>query len=181
MRRRVERTPAGRQRASRDTRRARTDHSQLMAIWTGISTGRAQRRPYLGLAGEVQMRHLGDRRDLLHICRVAAGAEDDARARVGVDVRRGDERARRVVDERNEIDRDVLLVRQSSGRRADKGRTYFLSAFLNISATSSPSTLPAPNPFVHRMSTPWSIRSCLAHAVSGSERGGTMGRTDRDS
>lgn len=42
--------------------------------------------------------------------------------------------------------------------------TYFARDFRNISATSFPSVLGAPKPFVQRMSTPWSILSCL-HAV----------------
>ena len=92
-----------------------------------------------------------------HVCGVAAGSKDDSDLGLWIHIVRSDERPSRVVDQRCQLNMELLRCLLSRWLRPDKevqGRTYFSSDFLNISATSRPSVFGAPKPFVHLMSSP---------------------------
>ena len=98
-----------------------------------------------------------------HVCGVAAGSQDDSD--LGFRVHMREAMSVPVVSLINTVSwmRSCYGTYCQHGWNPDKevkGRTYFSSDFLNIPATSRPSVFGAPKPFVHLMSSPWSIRSC---------------------
>ena len=112
------------------------------------------------------MVELSDVPDFFHVSSVTPRPENNTDLCARIDIVGGDECSRRVVDKRGDFDRDVLAAARvcciKSGLRLVGCRpTCLARECRNISATSRPSVFFAPNPFVQRMSLPWSIRSCL--------------------
>ena len=104
--------------------------------------------------------------DMLHIRSITSCTEDTSDLGFWVDIMRCNQCPSCIVDNSSEFNWEFLFCKVNDWEeRLWEGPTYFSSDFRNISATSRPSVLVAPKPFVQRIKTPWSILVWLKKQV----------------